>query len=976
MNSIITGNGTNLEPYSNSIEKKPNLAQGSRFSSRIARRYSQELELLGTKGIDLCDFEGVFNHLVQTHPNDVALRVMRQLVLHQLLIEDCQGKTPLEEVMERISDLADFTLLMANKHVNAELQKLHGRPSNSRGEHSDVAIIAMGKLGAKELNVSSDVDLVYVYDEDGQTIVDRDEGQKIISNQEYYLKWAKAMHKQIGEVTEHGFVFRVDLALRPYGNSSASALSIGALDDYFQKTARPWERFAWLKARVITSPKEQLGALEKKIYTVVESYVFRPYVDFQLMESLREIHQKIQIQAEKNKDAHDIKLGRGGIREIEFGVQLFQVTQGGARAELRTRSTLKAIKYLQKYKLLSDQQAKNWEMAYRYLRTIEHRIQYLDDQQTHKLPVERKDVAWIAETMGYQDSSTLMRDLDAICAYVQSEFDQLLIKPDVSTAEKKGALNEAIKLSETKEDKEDREEKEAKQAKNVKDAKDEKDGLMAAFHELTTLLNLSTEIELENFNAKGVTIDVDQWSSKWVKALGQAHETLESKPIKSSQLDVKRKWLVALIKRCCIELEKGQVKAQDIGYWLEWIDSIFKRDNYLALQVEHPEVQKNIIKLMGASSWCRRYLKYYPSVVEQLVNEKSSKDRFNPNDFIEILNRRRQTQNKNTGIEDEEEWLKLLRREHHASLFKILIADLNAELSVEEVSDDLTALADAVLSVCVDWIWQKIRADKNIKTPPLAIIGYGKLGSKELGYGSDLDLVLLYDEEDAKSSEQMTLLARRLISWVTMKTSDGDLYEIDNALRPNGSSGLLVSSFAAFEKYQRQLDLNSAWTWEHQALTRARFCLGSEALKIKFEKVRKDVLAAKRDEIQLKNDVYEMRHKLWTAQKNKPSQLNGKFSPGGMVDVEFVVQFLILSQSNQFEALTKNIGNIALLKMAEELGILPVGWGDESANAYRHLRKKQHQASLQEANFVLDESDARQVETVKKLWLQYFKPYW
>ena len=951
MNSIITGNGLNLEPYTNSIEKNANLAQGSRFSERIERRYNGEIESLAAAQIDIYQFETVFKHLVQRHSTDVSLRILRQLTLNQLCKEDCQGAKPLEEVMEVISRLADYTLLKASEYVNFELQKLYGKPSNGSGEYCDIAIIAMGKLGAKELNVSSDVDLVYVYDEDGQTRVDDQSQQKIISNQEYYLKWARGMHKQIGEVTEHGFVFRVDLALRPYGNSSASALSISALNDYFQKTARSWERFAWLKARVVEGSSREGEQLVKKIYAIVEAYVFRPYVDFQLMESLREIHQKIQIQAEKNKDAHDIKLGRGGIREIEFAVQLFQVVQGGARAELRTRSTIKAIKQLQKFKLLTDEQAKGWDIAYRYLRTIEHRIQYLDDQQTHKLPNEMKDLAWIAETMGYTKADYFLQDLDSICTYVQREFDKLLVKSvvkeDVEISNKLGVIEK----------------------KNI----DEKDDL----------INIGNHISAKMFvldhgkekSVKELVFDVIPFCEKWTKALSNNKEEAINY-LKSNHYEIKRKWLFSMMNNCLMELQNGNLRVQDLGYWFEWIDSIFKRDNYLTLQVEHPKVQTNIIRHMGASSWCRRYLKYYPSVIEQLVNEKISKERFSSENFIEVLNLRRQTQNKNTGIEDEEQTLRLLRREHHASLFKILIADLNGELSVEEVSDDLSALAQAVLTLCVDWIWQKVRGSEQLEKPPLAIIGYGKLGSKELGYGSDLDLVLLYDDKDSKSSEQMTLLARKLISWVTMKTSDGDLYEIDNALRPNGSSGLLVSSFAAYEKYQRQLDLNSAWTWEHQALTRARFCIGSNELRKRFEQVRKDVLATVREENKLKEDVYEMRQKLWTAHKSKYGFQSGKFSPGGMVDVEFVVQYLILCKSNLHMELTENIGNIALLKLAEEKNLIPRGLGDSSANAYRYLRKKQHESSLQEKTFLMEDADASQVEIVKKLWLHYFKSYW
>ena len=314
-------------------------------------------------------------------------------------------------------------------------------------------------------------------------------------------------------------------------------------------------------------------------------------------------------------------------------------------------------------------------------------------------------------------------------------------------------------------------------------------------------------------------------------------------------------------------------------------------------------------------------------------------------------------------------------------MFKILLADLNKELTIEEISDELSELANNVLRVCIDWIWEGMNAGINndiaLNPPPLAVIGYGKLGSKELGYGSDLDLVLLYDESDLSSSEQMPKLARRLITWMTLKTADGNLYDIDNALRPNGGSGLLVSSFEAFEKYQKQLDQNSAWTWEHQALTRARFCIGSDSLKIRFEKVRQEVLSSSRDESHLAKDVFTMRKRLWSVQKIKKGMANGKYSPGGMVDVEFVVQYLILSQSNKYSELTQNIGNIGLLKLAESKGLIPKGMGSNAANAYRHLRQLQHSASLQENAFEYPDDEIKDdLKAIQMLWLNFFEPYW
>ena len=957
LNTIITGFGGNLLPYSNSIEKNGNLSLGSRFSNRVTRRYEAEIKLFNEENIDLFEFDGVINKLLKKHPIDEALRILRQLVLNEILKKDCEFDLTLEEVMSHISRLAEYSLLRASQEVKNTLENLYGYPSKENGQRCNIAIMAMGKLGAKELNVSSDVDLVYVYENDGMTTVRDSAKQKCISNQEYFLKWAMGMHRLIGEVTEHGFVFRIDLALRPYGNSSASALPLQALKEYFERTARSWERFAWLKARMLGAENIECLELKKSIYEIIHPFVYRPYVDFKLMESLREIHKKIQLQAEKKTSLKDVKLGRGGIREIEFGVQLYQIMYGGSRPELRTKSTFKALMYLKKYKLLTDPQSEMWEKSYRYLRTIEHRIQYLDDQQTHTWPKEVKDQMWICLTMGFKTIEDLSDLLFEICNYVQSEFDQLL-----NTASKN---NLEVKNKEIENE-------------SASDQPSYSLELNLVVNKLIQEILTSKGNEKNQNKSEEISNDLALYSQKWSKLV-------DAKSIDSLSFaekgKTKIKWIVALLNQCIVLLRNNNISPLEVKYWLDWLDTIFKRDNYLVLQFEHPKVQIDIMHLMGASSWCRRYLKYYPSVIEQLVGATGIKSRLDSSEFVSLLNERKKTIIKNSGSIEDEELLTLLRREHHSSLFKILSADLNKELTLEEVSDELSELAIGVLKLCVDWIWEGMNpANKEGALhcpPPLAVIGYGKLGSKELGYGSDLDLVLLYDEKDLVSSQQIATLARRLISWMTLKTADGNLYEIDNALRPNGSSGLLVSSFEAFEKYQKQLDLNSAWTWEHQALTRARFCLGTDSLKQRFDKLRIEVLSSTRDESQLILDVFEMRKKLWSAQKIKKGKFNGKFSPGGMVDVEFVVQYLILSHSKTHTELTENIGNIGLLRLAEEKELIPKGIGLNAGNAYRHLRNLQHSASLQENNFELNEHEiTKEIESIKVLWLNFFDPYW
>lgn len=962
MNTIITGLEAKLTPYSNSVKKKANLRLGSRFFNRISRRYEKERSVFEFNHFGLFEHEKVLEVLQKTYPIETCLRILRQLVQQELLKLDCESDLSLEEVMSRISKLAEFSLLKASESINGQLWHSYGIPTNDDGSLCQIAIISMGKLGAKELNVSSDVDLVYVYEMEGQTQIDpKKSGQKSISNQEYYLKWSMAMQKMISVITEHGFVFRIDLDLRPYGKDSASVLSLNALEEYFQKNARPWERFAWLKARVLGA--EQFifkNKFSEKAYAVIDSFVYRQYADFQLKDSLREIHSKIQKQASVSSNLKDIKLGRGGIREIEFGVQLFQVMYAGTRPELRTRSTFEALKYLSTYKLMTNHQCEQWEVSYRFLRTLEHRIQYLDDQQTHKLPEQDSDLTWVADTMGYEDLQQLNKTLVNVCNYVQDEFDQLLNSASV--------VKEVVHSSFEKE------------ANNV---------IINMGHQLVEQIEISSQITMEATRDLELKMDaiknIRNLCEKWSKQLIITNEQEQGNRTDTQAInELKRNknlWLCELIERNIAWLKRSEVTYIEINHWFDWIDVIFKRENYLSLQMQHPKVQLDISHLMGASSWCRRYLKYYPSVIEQLVNDDGKPIRLKSEDFIELMNKRRDVININTEKEDEEQLLRMLRREHHACLFKILVADLNGKLSIEEISDDLSELAEGVLNVCVGWIWSRMSHQDTLlsksQNPPLAIIGYGKLGSKELGYGSDLDLVLLYDETDHESMEKIPILARRLISWMTLKTSDGDLYEIDNALRPNGSAGLLVSSFDAFEKYQRQLDQNSAWTWEHQALTRARFYVGKNSLKERFEAIRQEVLSLKRSNVNLLVDVFEMRKKLWLSHKAKIGFFNGKFSPGGMIDVEFVVQYLILAHANSHIELTQNIGNIGLLKVAENKGLIPLGLGDQAGDAYRVLRKNQHATSLQEKSFEINDGSLKDEEkTIKKLWLCFFDAYW
>ncbi|MEP6791549.1 MAG: DUF294 nucleotidyltransferase-like domain-containing protein, partial [Ramlibacter sp.] len=359
-----------------------------------------------------------------------------------------------------------------------------------------------------------------------------------------------------------------------------------------------------------------------------------------------------------------------------------------------------------------------------------------------------------------------------------------------------------------------------------------------------------------------------------------------------------------------------------------------------------PSVHERLLRLLGAARWPARYLLQHPGVIDELASDELLSERFVPQEFEGELEQRRKSL-QITGEDDDEALLNLLRRAHHAEVFRTLARDVEGRLSVEQVADDLSALADSVLRVTARWCWQRLKS-RHRESPQFAIIGYGKLGGKELGYGSDLDIVFVYEDEDERAPEAYAAFVRKLINWLTTKTAEGDLFEIDTALRPNGSSGLLITTFEAYANYQQRRGSNTAWTWEHQAMTRARFVLGEESLRARFDTVREAVITAQRDAAALRQEITGMRDKVRAARPVKGERFDVKHSAGGMVDAEFAVQFLVLSQAAAHAELIPNVGNIALLQRAESAGLLPAGVGSSAADAYRELRRVQHKARLNE----------------------------
>jgi glutamine synthetase adenylyltransferase len=790
----------------------------TRATDRIAQRYAADLSCLPQGEPSVERLKIAFEALCHNGYADLGqrLRVLRQLVFHRLYVLDCEEAAPLQTVMQGMTSLAEFCIDEAMRSTHATLVAQHGIPVDKAGKPSQLWVVGMGKLGARELNVSSDIDLIFVFDTDGESSGLDAGGEPLaaLPNHAFYAEQVRMIQRLLGDVTADGFVFRVDLALRPFGRDGALALSLHSLAQYFQRTGREWERFAWLKSRVLAP----VAALPLR--AVVRSFVFRRFLDYKVFTSLRTLHQLIRHNVSSAHRETDVKLGRGGIREIEFAAQVMQIMRGGRQPELLARPTLTALWRLQTAQLMRADMVEDLSKAYDFLRRTEHRIQYLDDAQTHALPVANEDQVWLAASMGF-----------------------------------------------------------------------------ASWHLFVQALTLHRErvaAIFEHWLTQGETLGIAQTPT--------------------------------------VTLAQLQTKAP----------------------------------------WTAQYVRKHPDVVDELNHVEILARRFDSQLFQQKVTRQYEAMQA-TGLCDEESVLDLLRRAHHIEVFRILVRDVQGLLSVRDVADELSSLADSVLALALPWCWlhvAKRHSDASHLAAHFCIIAYGKLGGKELGYGSDLDLVFLYDDAHPDAQQNYIHLVRKLITWLTVKTSEGDLYEIDTALRPNGNSGLLVTSIAAYEKYQLQRGSNTAWTWELQAMTRARAVYGAPSLALRFESIKSQVLCTPRDEVLLRFEIAAMREKLRTAYPVPSGQFDIKHSAGGMIDVEFVVQFWVLGSAGRYPALLGNVGNIELIKIAVAQGLVPAQIGLPAADAYQVLRDRQHAARLQAVKPQLaSEQVSSETGAILALWM-------
>ncbi|MDE2430337.1 MAG: bifunctional [glutamate--ammonia ligase]-adenylyl-L-tyrosine phosphorylase/[glutamate--ammonia-ligase] adenylyltransferase, partial [Burkholderiales bacterium] len=818
-----------------------------------------------------------------------AMRRLRNLVICSLIKRDLLGLADLGEVMKTISEFADFVVQQHLQALDTEMQASHGTPI---GEESGLAqqmiVIGMGKLGGYELNVSSDIDLIFCYPEDGETRADHGT-QRSLSNHEYFSRLGKKLIAAISEVTEDGFSFRVDMALRPNGASGPLVASFAMVEEYFLIQGREWERYAWIKARAMTGNPKDIASLE----SIIRPFVYRRYLDYGAIDSLRSMHAQIRAEVVRQESKHpersnNVKLGRGGIREVEFLAQVFQLIRGGRDVALRDKSTCKTLQTLVEKGIMDGAIVSKLLESYAFLRNLEHRLQYLDDAQTHTFPAQADDQLRIARMMHCDSVDMLLEKLTPHRQFVAEQFDAIF-------KEKTDSSDEAGK---------------EQLMGNLSDADNEE--LIK-----THLGDLGLPDVMQATQRLLAT-----WHSPRVQSLSEAS----------------RNKLVALI-NTALSLIARQSSNQlaTLNRLLEFMEAIVRRSAYLSLLIEYPHALARLVRMMAASNWAATFLTRHPILLDELLDESSLHQKPDWPAFRQEL---KQQLDLHQG--DTERQMETLREIHHAMQFRLLAQDLEGQLSVEHLADELSQLADMIVAATIQAVWETIPS-RHKSEPCFAVIAYGKLGGKELGYASDLDVIFLYDDDDQEAPANYAKLAQRFITWMTCHTPAGILFDIDIALRPDGASGLLVSSVQSFARYQEQ----SAWLWEHQALTRARFCAGESAIGQQFEKIREGVLRQERDAQALSLEVLNMRKKMHDAHPNRSELFDLKHDAGGMIDIEFIVQYLVLRHAHDYPQLTGNIGNIALLKLCGELGLINVDLANGTADAYRLFRKLQHNIRLQ-----------------------------
>lgn len=842
------------------------------------------------------------------------LRRLRTRVFVHTMLRDLTGRAPLTEVCRAMTSLADLALGETLRVHAAALDAVHGPPMGEEsGTPQELIVIGMGKLGGHELNVSSDIDLVFVYPEEGETA-----GPRPIANREYFDKLGRRIVAGLNDATPDGYVFRVDMRLRPYSESRALTTSFAGLEHYLLTQGRAWERYAWLKARAIT------GARRAELMELVTPFVFRKYLDYDAYEGLRDVHRQIREQGARRDALANVKIGEGGIREIEFIAQALQIVRGGREPELRVRGTLPALAILDERGLMPSSSVSSLREAYLFLRNVEHRLQYRDDAQTHDLPDDAGERAALAAAMDGTPAE-FERALAAHRNVVAFTFAQTF--GGTEPAADDTCLHFASLW--------DLPENSAENGARLREA---------GYDDPAAVLAI-----LARVRGSGRYRELPAASQqRFDRLMPQILSAAAAHPGMAGALAVFER-LVALL------------------------ESVARRSAYLALVIEHPPLLPRLANLMGASAWAADYLTRHPLLLDELLDARALMAEPDWAQWRSELARLLAEK-----PDDVEHQMDVLRHFRHAQTFRLLAQDLSGRLTVERLADHLSALADTVLDAALTACWRNF-AGADASPPRFSIVGYGKLGGKELGYASDLDLVFLFDipEEDPDPDAReyaYTRLAQRLNTWLTSTTAAGPLYDTDLRLRPDGAKGLLASSLRGFVRYQRE----QAWLWEHQALTRARYVAGDAQVGEAFEAARFAILTMERDPAKLTSEVVAMRRKMHAGHPNPTALFDLKHDAGGMVDIEFTVQCLVLGHAHVHDSLTRNLGNIALLHMAGDLDLVPAALAHEVADAYRDYRSLQHKVRLTGAPHARVEAapHAARRAAVDALWARVFGEAW
>ena len=898
------------------------LATASGYALQQLTRYPQWVSALipGTAfTLDPEQLAARFAVIEDTDTLKQALREARHRHLLEIICLDvCDGQD-VDTSLRQLSALADCLIRLALERIEALLAKRHGQPRDQKGEPLTLNVIGMGKLGGRELNFSSDIDLICLYREDGEL-----SGFGKLSHQQFFTQVTRQLVQCLNDSTEDGFVYRVDLRLRPWGDAGPVAMSHAAFEHYYQLHGRDWEQYAMVKARVITGSDADREAIEG----IIRPFVYRRYHDYRVFDGLARLKNRIDSEARRKGALDNIKIGKGGIREIEFFVQAFQILRGGRNHRLQTRSLLRALEVLEDESVIPAQTARELRDAYRFLRLLENRIQMQQDQQTHVLPADAITRARIAALLDDGEWERLMSELDHHRKRVSHHFDRLFREAGSPDEQPVQALDEL-----------------------------DDNALQACLETIGYPEPAAVSEQLRAF--------------------------FRSRPLLYLSQQAKQR-LQAILPLLLEQAARHDDSTQLVERLLQLLNAIAGRSAYYELLYQNRPLLEKLVDTFASSAWIADQVTRYPMLLETLLWPGDPQERFNRQMLADSLDR--QLTNVAGDIELE---LDVLRQFKRAQTLVIAVAELAGELGALQAAEHLSTLAELLLQTVHDRALEELRqqhgrplyrSDGKTREARLGIIGYGKLGGRELHYRSDLDIIFLHDSgtEAAMTDGQRPIdngqffarLAQKIISRITLLTAAGKLYEIDTRLRPDGASGMLVSSLSAFRDYQ----CHKAWTWEHQALVRARHVAGDPAIAEPFEAIRREVLTLPRDAGTLKHDILEMRERMYRAKRPPEGEtVNLKHSRGGLVDIEFLVQYRVLAGANKFASLIQRTDNAGLLSALHEVGLID----DDCVHLrdiYRIFHQWLHARVLQNRSADIEAAPLRkELERVRACWHRWLE---